>query len=821
MILIYLSSVWLAGIYIGTSLKLPPLFCLIGLVPLLCLFFTRRYRKVIILAGLGIFLFIAAAAYAYASLYTVNESNIRFYNDDGAMEIKGVVSQAPDVRDKSARLTLTAEEIKLENGWQSIEGKVLVVVPRYPEFKYGDLVDITGKLETPLTFGDFDYKGYLAHQGIYATMYLPQIAVLEEGHGFPPLAWIYDLRANLAQKLAEILPEPQASLAQGILLGLRGNIPSDLNTDFKNSGTAHLLAISGQNLSIMAGILVAIGLWLFGRRRYLYVWLALAVIWFYTVITGMNPPVVRGAIMASVFLFAEVLGRQRNSMAALAFTAAVMVGISPHILGDASFQLSFVAIAGLIFIYPILRDFGRRLITSKVGDEGFFISTINAVFASMGVTLAAIIATWPLIAYYFGIFSLVGPIATFLLTPILPIIIILGTLTMLFGLASIALAQVFGWLLWPFLSYMIAVVSGLGSPSISTIKIDSLNPVFIVVYYVVLALLIWLYSRWSQARSLFSGAAGMMKTSLSISAAKLKWALVPLLVIAMLVCYTAATLPDDKLRISFLDVGQGDAILIQKGNTQILVDGGPSPQLAIQELSDRMPFWDRSIDLAVLTHPHSDHLSGLLEVLRRYDVGQLLYSATEGESPLYDEWARSNGETGTENNIYDEWVRFIGEVGTKAVVARAGQRIDLGDGVVIEVLWPTANPLKGSESDVDNNSVILLLKVGNVSFLLTGDSMSEAEWELIHARADIKGTVIKVAHHGSKTSSIAQFLAVVNPQAAVISVGANNSYHLPNGTVVTRLEEKVGEANVYRTDTDGTITFITDGERLWVEEEKN
>ncbi len=802
MILIYLSSIWLAGVYLGTLLKLPPLFCFFGLVPLLGLFFTRRYRKAIILAALGIFLFVGAAVYAYGSLYTIDESYIRSYNDSGTVEIKGVVSQAPDIRDKSAQLTLTAQEIKLENGWRDVGGKVLVTVPRYPEYKYGDLVSVTGELQTPPLLGDFDYKGYLAHQGIYTTLYYPKMEVLEGGHGFPPLAWIYDLRSNLAEKLAEVLPEPQASLAQGILLGLRGNIPDDLNENFTRSGTAHLLAISGQNIGIMAGILLAIGLWLFGRRRYLYVWLALGVIWFYTIITGMNPPVVRGAIMASVFLFAEALGRQRSGMAALIFTAAVMVGISPYILGDASFQLSFLAMAGLILIYPVLKDFGRRVITARMGEEGFLVSTLNLIIDSLSATLASIIAVWPLIAYYFDIFSLAGPIATFLLTPILPVIIILGTLTMLLGLASVAVAQVFGWLVWPFLSYMILVVSGLGSPSISALKIESLSPVVIVVYYVVLILLIWLHSRWQKLPSLIAGASGVMKAGVSFSVNKLKWAIVPLLVIAILIAYTAATLPDDKLRISFLDVGQGDAILIQKGSTQILIDGGPSPHILTLELSGRMPFWDRSIDLAVLTHPHQDHLAGLLEVLRRYDVEQVLYPSSEGESSLYD-----------------EWVRFIEGAGTKATIARTGQRIDLGDGVSIEVLWPLASLVEGSDSDIDNNSVVLLLKAGDVSFLLTGDSMSEAEWELIRARADIKGTVIKVAHHGSKTSTIEQFLAVVNPQMAVISVGANNTYNLPNNGVVERLNDKIGESHIYRTDINGTIIFITDGKRLWVEAE--
>ncbi len=804
--LIFLSAVWVVGIFVGSILNLPPLFCLIGLVPLTLLFFTRHHRKTIMLASLGIFLCVAAAVYSYASLYTTDEGRIHFYNDTGSWEIKGVIAGDPDIRDKSTRLTIAIEEIHLGTGWREVEGTALVTVPRYPEYDYGDLVSITGELQTPPRLDDFDYKGYLAHQGIYATVYYPGIEVLEKGHGSPLLAWIYDLRGSLAQTLAEVLPEPQASLAQGILLGMRGNIPEDLSSDFTRSGTAHILAISGLNLAIMAGILVSLGLWLFGRRHYLYIWIAFVIIWFYTIITGMNPPVVRGAIMASMFLFAEALGRQRSGMAALAFTAAVMVGISPYILGDASFQLSFLAMAGLIFILPVLRDAGRRLITARLGDEGFVISTLNVIIDSMSATLAAIIAVWPLIAYYFGIFSLVGPLATFLLTPVLPVIIILGSLTMLLGLASIAMAQFFGWLVWPFLSYMILVVSGLGAPAISSIEVSWMNPVFIVCYYVVLAALIWLHSRWQKLRSLFSGVSGAMKEGMTKSSGFtriIKWAIAPLLVAAVLVAYTAATMPDDKLHVSFLNVGQGDAILIQKGSRQVLIDGGPSPQAVTLELSRQMPFWDRSIDLVVLTHPHGDHLAGLLEVLRRYDIGQVLYTSLDYESSLYD-----------------EWLRYIKETGIKSTIVCAGQRIDIGDGVFFEVLWPSANPIKGSNTDADPNSAVLLLKEGDISFLLTGDTTSEAEWELIRERAVVNTTVIKIAHHGSLSSSTTEFLSVVNPKAAVICVGANNTYSLPNNEVIERLEARLGENNIYRTDRDGTITFITDGERLWVEEDK-
>ena len=805
MLLIFLSCVWVLGIFLGSKLHLPWIFCLAGLAPLLLFFFTRRHKKLILLFSLGIIVLVSAAAYSYSSLYTIDEGRLRFYNDQGAFEIKGRLVSAPDVRDKSTHLTLSVETIKLDAAWQNVEGTVLVFIPRYPAYHYGDVLKVTGELQTPPQLGDFDYRGYLAHQGIYTTMLYPGIEVLDTGQGFPPLAWVYSLRDHLAQTLAQVLPEPQASLAQGIILGIRGNIPEELNSDFTRSGTFHLLAISGLNIGIMAGILLGVGLWLFGRRHYLYIWLALGAVWLYTLLTGMNPPVLRGAIMASLFLIAEALGRQRSAMVALTFAAAVMVGISPYVLGDASFQLSFLAMAGLVFIYPVLSNLGKRVVTARIGDTGVLVSLASVTVDTFSATLGAIIAVWPLVAFYFGIFSIIGPLATFLAMPALPLIILTGTLAAVIGLASLAVAQAIGWLAWPFLSYMIVVVSGLAAPSISSVAVDSVSLVFIAGYYVVLAVAIWLHSRWRRLRNLMSGTAGLMKTGVSFSfglSRSVKWAIVPLLVLAVLVSFTVATMPDDDLHVSFLDVGEGDAILIQKGNQQILVDGGPSPRAITLGLGSRMPFWDRTINLLVMTHPHQDHLAGLVEILRRYRVNRVLYPALDYSSPLFDEWQT-----------------IIEEKGVKSTVACAGQRIDMGDGVVIEVLHPPLDLLPGNKPDIDNNSLVLRLEYGAVSFLLTADIKREAEWELVRERAPLASTILKVAHHGSDTSTTLEFLSVVNPGVAVVSVGSDNKFGLPDAEVIGRLKERIGQEKTYRTDAEGTIDFTTDGEKLWVEVE--
>ena len=191
------------------------------------------------------------AVYFGSSVPTFDENHLQSYNDRSTVEIKGLVDRDPDLRDKTTHLRLSARDIRVDKVWRPVSGTALLFVPRYPAYSYCDVLLVRGKLETPPQLGDFDYKDYLAHQGIYATMLYPEIEVLETGQGFPPLEWVYSLRNGLSQTLTEVLPEPQASLAQGIILGMRGNIPSLVRDNFINSGTAHLLAISGLHLSIV------------------------------------------------------------------------------------------------------------------------------------------------------------------------------------------------------------------------------------------------------------------------------------------------------------------------------------------------------------------------------------------------------------------------------------------------------------------------------------------------------------------------------------------------------------------------------------------
>jgi len=716
-----------------------------------------------------------------------------------------MVSEEPDIRDRYCLLTFSASEIIVNGEKEEVSGTALIRVPRYPVYHYGDVLKVTGELETPLQFEDFDYKSYLARQGIYSVIYYPGVEVLDRGQGLKPLQWIYSLRERLSASLARALPEPQGSLAQGILLGLRGNIPDSLYEAFSRTGTAHLLAISGLHISIIIAMLLSFGILVFGRRRSIYIWLTLALMWLYALLAGMHPPIIRAAIMGSLFLIAEYLGRQRSAIIALAFAAAVMVGAQPHVLWSVSFQLSFLAMAGLVLLYPYFQAWGRKSVASLFKAREGIAAAADMITDGFAVTLAAIVAIGPLIAYNFGVVSLVALPATFFSLPALPIIIVTSALVAFVGLLASLAAQILGWLAWLFLSYLIFVIQGFDALPHSSLEVATVSTWHIWGYYAILAGVIALLNHRKQLADFSSRlisrirkvAQGIPKLHPGFST---KWLILPLLVVAILVWAVALTTPDDKLHISFLDVGQGDAILIQAPDGQdILIDGGPDPQKINLELGEKLPFWDRTIDLLVCTQPHADHVTGMVEVLHRYKVKQVLDPGVSYNS-----------------SIYREWLSLVEDKGIEYNIARAGQEIDLGNGITIEILNPPPEFFQGTSCDVDNNGAVLKLAWNKVSFLFTADIREEAEFELIEQRANLKSTVLKVAHHGSETSTSPQFLAAVDPEVAVISVGADNTFGHPGPEVVERLIDRLGEDNVYRTDENGTVEFITDGEKLWL-----
>ncbi len=269
------------------------------------------------------------------------------------------------------------------------------------------------------------------------------------------------------------------------------------------------------------------------------------------------------------------------------------------------------------------------------------------------------------------------------------------------------------------------------------------------------------------------------------------------LIVAVWSDYGLAKTGGKSLEVNFLDIGQGDSILIKTPFGQnILIDGGPD-NLIIRRLAENLPFWERTIDLMILTHPHDDHVGGLIEVLKRYRVKKILYTGVNHTS-----------------SSYLAWLSEIKEKKVPLVIVDRPQAINLGPNCYLQILFPQKNLSGQTVENLNNTSIIARLIYKEVKFLFTGDAEQEEENELLSTDADLSAQILKVGHHGSHTSSGERFLAAVRPQIAVIQVGAGNQFKFPSYRILKRLK-KMG-VKVYRTDWNGTIKIITNGQNFKV-----
>jgi competence protein ComEC len=800
--LVYLSLAFVLGIYLGSRLAIhwSTVAILLG-ISLLCTLLFHRQRA-LLWGGLCLILLLGGIL-RFQSVPTGDE--LQGYR--GSFELRGVVAADPDVRERATILRLEVREIKLDGEWHSVSGTARVNAPRFPAlcdlrdfpfYRYGDLLEMTGRLKCPRApdeEGEFDIREFLARQGIHSIISRPsEITLVAAGEGSRAMELIYRLRSYMSQSLTRALPEPQCSVAKQILLGQRGSLSPEIRQRFSETGTAHLLAISGLHVSIIAGIALSAGVWAFGRQRPTYLLLALVVVWLYTMLSGMLPSAIRAAIMGSLWLYADWIGRPRSAFTALTLAAAIMLVASPLFLSDIGFQLSFAAMGGLVFLTPIFQSWGKKLFGNQEGEVS---PGIGFVIGSCAVTLGAVIATLPLTAYYFGLISLIALPANLVTLPATPGIILSSALVAIVGILAPTVASISGWVSWLLITYVLKVVELFAAVPFAAVDIEIGAPV-VAAYYGIIIAALWLPRNWKR----LTGSISKMTDRLGAMPEftknlPLKWIIPPLAVVAILIWVAALTAPDDRLHIFVLDVGQGDSILIQRGDQQILVDGGPCGRKLLYHLGDKLPFWDRTIELLVLTHPSADHITGLVEVLRRYNVEKVLVSGQERDSA-----------------IYREWRRLIEEGGVERIVAQVGQRIIIGQAVQLTVLHPS--PAFLEEASPNNASMVMRLTYGNFSLLLTADIEREAEEYLLAQDVKLRATVLKVAHQGSDTSTTPQFLSGVKPMFAAISVGADNRFGHPADEVVKRVQHAVGEDRLFLTSEDGTITFITDGVKLWV-----
>jgi competence protein ComEC len=687
------------------------------------------------------------------------------------VELEGTVDGGPEPGLTTVRYPVRVTLVSDEGGLRRTDGRVLVTLGQYTEWLPGDTVRLKGKLEAPENFDpEFDYRAYLARHDIVGTMYFPKVEAIRAGDTSLTRT-VARARLRLDGALQRALPEPEASLASGIAFGQDQNLPADLQESFRDAGLAHITAVSGSNVALVAAFAFLIFVPVLGR--YWAAAPATLTVAAYVALAGFEASVVRSGVMAGIYLGGLVLGRQQNGLAALALAGILMTAVDPGAATEAGFQLSFAATAGLIAFSPWL----RWTLDSGLARLGLAGAVPAMLVQAAALSLAATLATLPVACATFGRVSLAAPLTNLIVEPLFVLVMPLTFATALLGIAWEPAGWAAGIVTYyplTFTGWLAKTVSGIPGAAVDTGRPGGGA---VAAVYALMGAAGWLaYRRFAPRppdrrlgergqrgrRVLFAGGIGLA-------------------VIVIARGELASLRGPAELRVDFLDIGQGDAALITTpGGYRVLVDSGPSGIGLARQLSEVLPHWDRRIDRVVLTHAQEDHVAGFPALFRRFDVHT----------------SDSSGRAGS-----SQAGRLFGAEAPGPAVLHAGDGFSV-DGVRFEVLWP---PAGYAPANVNDASVVLRVTFGNAILLLTGDIEAPAQRALMDAE-DVRATVLKVPHHGSKTSAPA-FLAAVGADVAVISVGAANRFGHPADQTLAAL----GPGTVFRTDCNGRVTVRSDG----------
>jgi competence protein ComEC len=637
----------------------------------------------------------------------------------------------------------------------------------------GQRVSVELKLSRPRGFrnpGAFDYPAFLRREGILlvGSGRAESLAALTADE--PP--WPVRVKRWAVAAIGAHLPETSSALLAGLILGEKKGLPPEADEAFRRAGVYHILAVSGFNVALLASsvffVLSALGV----SRRATAVTAGAALVGFALVVGG-QASVLRATVMGLLLLAAMLLDRKSQLMNALALAALVLLAWRPGDLWDPGFQLSFAATAGIIYLAPA--------VTAWLGTRGWPAWLATAAAVSVGAQAAVT----PVMLVHFNQLSLIGIAANLVVVPLAAVATTLGMLALVVALASAVVADVFFQALWLVLLALRAAVWAAAAVPAAMVHLPAPGWAAIFTWSGALALAPFLgRTSWGARRWTRPAAVACLTAALALS------------------IWPWVKPGDGRLRVTFLDVGQGDAILVElPEGRRLLVDGGPAGARRL-DVGERVvaPFlWNRPaarLDAVAVTHSDTDHSGGLRAVLTRFRIGEL--------------WENGRWGPGSE-----ETLRAAERSGACRRPLVAGQRIWLGSALVT-VLSPDGTlPLDEPAPDGENEqSLVLRLDWRGFSLLLTGDLGRPGEERVLASRAPVRALALKVGHHGSRFSSTDEFLAATRAAVAVISVGARNPFRHPTPEALARLE--AAGARIYRTDKDGAVILETDGVTLWI-----
>lgn len=714
---------------------------------------------------------------------------IAFHNGiEGEMVVQGVLVKPPEEHDGYTNLVIEADQLHAADDTvlRSVHGLVLAGDASGEEFHYGDRVVVRGELRSPSEHEVFSYKGYLARQGIHAYMFAERVSLMARASGGSPvLRGIYALRERAHRVAYQLWPDPEASLLAGILLGIESRIPEPVAEDFKETGTTHIIAISGFNITIIAGLFVVLFSRILGRWRGGLV--AIVGIGVYTLLVGADAAVVRAAIMGGLTVFARQIGRQQTGVNSLAIVAAVMALFDPQVIWTGSFQLSFMATLGLVlYADPMSQGFvnwaSRRLplataqrLAGPVGEYFLF-------------TLAAQLTSLPVIMYLSRQLSIASLLANPLILPAQPAVMILGGLATIAGLIYMPMGQLMAYFAWPFVVYTIRMVELIANRFEGALDLGRVSILFVLLYYLVLFSWTFIDLLIRRLLTTFRGE-GTTDNGGTWGRALMGLALLIAAAGNVVVWREAFNLPDGRLHMTVLDVNDGsrlgDGILIQSPTGRyVLINGGPSFTRLSDQLGRQLPPLHRQIDFLVVAAPGEDQLAALPDNVERFSPEGVL-------------WAGPTAAEADARRLREK----LSAAGIPIIPAQSGQALDLGKGARLRVLA------------AGKRGAIFCLEWRNFrSVLPVGANFEELEY-LGYGRAVGPVTALLLAENGAPSANPSEWIHRLNPQIVLLNVAAGNRFDLPSLEVLQALQGY----NLLRTDQNGWIHLATDGEDLWVE----
>jgi competence protein ComEC len=789
--LLWLSLAFLSGILLAANLPIPFLAWILLAIASLILVLPPVYRRwaqvlpsslsnyaqrlkitnLILFPLLLFFISLGAIRYLLAQP-SITPLFIAYYNDQPAVTIlDGVLVEPPDQRDTYTNLRLRVDQISPEadNQFIPVHGLLLARISTNSTFSYGDRIRLQGHLATPPENEDFSYRDYLANHNIYSYITYPSITLLQHGQGSLIMASLYTFRQRALDVVYHLFPDPEASLLSGILLGDQSGISPQVQEAFRLTGTSHIIVISGFNITIIAGLFTFIFTRTFGFRRGAIL-TAIGII-LYTIMVGANPAVVRAALLGMLTLLGLQVGRRQVGLNSLVFVAAIMALFIPTVLWDVSFQLSFAATLGImLFAEPFTNGF-TTLATHFIPREKaeHLAGPVGEYFL---ITLAALLTTLPLMIYYFKRLSLTALIANPLILPAQPPLMILGGLSVLTGMIFQPLGQLLAWLAWPFIAYTIRVVERLAAIPHGSIPLGAIAFPLILLFYAILFFITFNRTRLSNLSTRLTPAIPLLLLS----------------ALTIMIWKSAFYAPDGLLHVTILDVGTGDAVLIQSPDGRyVLVNGSPSTLALSDALGRRLPPIIHSIDWLIVADIDNEDLAAISGNLERFTPSNLL-------------WAGNNYGTRSASALWEKAINLS----IPNTPMKPGQTLDLGAGASLDVL------------STDTHGAVLLMNWKKFRLLLPMGINFTALYAIQDNSAMRNISALLLPESGYAPLNPPEFISSLNPQLALLSVASADRTGLPSPETLEALQGY----NLLRTDQNGWIELTTDGSQMWVEVEK-